>query len=386
MENLSPYDEKIRRILKTVSHEEPDRVPSLSMIGTWAVAYSGSSIYEIEENPETEIDIFCRPFEKLYTDAAYTCGIGFDPMGSKLIGSEGRFISSDGQTIQHKEVRPMNEEDYPAFIADPVSHMQNVILPRKAAHLSAGFAESYKAVKEFVAYQVSKKQIGARLRERLKNEYAVPVAAGPTVKPPMDIIFDCLRGFKGISVDLRRNPQSLLDAINALEDFAQTVVGIAPDIVSLPEFPFYATMMHVPTFINPKQFEKFFWPTYQKMILNIFRLGGKIIMFLEGEWKNKFDFLNDLPKNFAVGIIEGDDIFDAKKNIGGNLTIAGGMPLDLIKFGDENECTDYAKKLLDECAPGGGYIFSSSRELISGNDINFENLTALHNYVRDYQS
>lgn len=386
MENLDLYNKKVGRILKTVNHEEPDKIPSLAMIGTWAVSYANSTINEIEKNPEKEIDIYCKPFERLYADAAYTCGIGFDPMSSKLIGGEGRFISPDGQTIQHKEVRPMTEDDYPAFIADPIKFMQDVILPRKAARLEAGYPESYNAIKEFITYQVNKKQINAKLKEKLKQEYAIPVAAGPTVKPPMDIIFDCLRGFQGVSTDLRRCPELFLDAVNALDNFANTVVGIAPDTLSLPDFPFYATMMHVPTFISPKQFEKFFWPTYERTILRIHSLGGKMIMFLEGKWQNKYEYLNNLPKNFVVGIIEGDDIFDAKKNIGGNLTVVGGMPIDMIKFGNKKDCIDYAKKLLDECAPGGGYMFSSSRELISKNDINFENLIALHDYVRGYQA
>lgn len=107
-------------------------------------------------------------------------------------------------------------------------------------------------------------------------------------------------------------------------------------------------------------------------------------MLLEGEWESKYDWLNSLPKNFAVGIVEGDDIFEAKKRIGDNITIAGGMPLQMLKLGKKEECIDYAKKLIDELAPGGGYIFTSSRELLSKGDVNHENLVETHNFVHEY--
>lgn len=378
------YQEKVERILTTIKHQEPDRVPILSMFETWCISYVNSSIKEIEENPEKEIEIYSKPHGDVYSDATFMCGLLTDAKSARIIGSKGHFISEDGQTVQHKEITPMLPEEYPELVKDPMGYMFNTMLPRKAKNLAKGYPENYNTIKELVNHWKVKSAVQAKLQNVLKDKYKLPVLTQNNAYPPMDIIFDYLRGFKGISIDLRRNPDDLLAGINALEEFSNQFMGIAPDAESVPEFPLYTTMMHIPTFINPKQFEKYFWPTYEKMFNRIHQLGGKLVMFLEGKWEPKYEFLNSMPKNFAVGILEEDDVFVAKKKIGDNITIAGGMPLNLLKYSTKEKCIDYAKRLVDECAPGGGYIFTSSRALLSKNDLNVENLIAVNNYVHEY--
>ncbi|MFZ7120029.1 MAG: uroporphyrinogen decarboxylase family protein [Eubacteriaceae bacterium] len=378
------YQEKVERILTTVSHQEPDKVPILSMFETWSVSYANSTIKEMEDNPEKEIEIYSKPHGDVYSDAAFVSGLAFDAKSARLIGCKGHFISEDGQTVQHTEISPMRAEEYSELVKDPMGYMFNTMVPRKAEKLSKGYPENYNAIKDLVNHWKFKSAAQGKLLEVLKNKYNMPVLSSNIAYPPMDIIFDYLRGFKGISMDLRRNPDDLLAGINALEEFANQIMGIAPDAESVPEFPFYATMMHVPTFINPKQFEKYFWPTYERMFNRIHQLGGKLVMFLEGNWESKYEFLNSMPKNFAIGILEEDNVFNAKKKIGDNITLAGGMPLNMLKYDNKEKCIDYAKRLVDECAPGGGYIFTSSRALLSKDDLNVENLIAVNNYVHEY--
>lgn len=378
------YEERINRIKTTVNHQEPDKVPILSMIGTYAVHYAGGTIKEMEDHPEKEIEYYCEPHKKLYSDAAYTAGCVFDAKSAACIGSASHFISEDGGTVQHKEITPMEANEYSELIADPEGYIFNVMLPRRAKKLAGTTEEKYAAIKALVDHWKVKGMVQGQLAEKLKTDYQLPIITGSFAYPPLDYIFDYLRGFKGISLDMRRNKEELVAACDALQGMADKFLGITEDTTSVPDFPFFATMMHIPTFISPKQFEKFFVPTYEKLIYRIHERGGKLIMFLEGEWEPKYDWLNSLPKNFAIGIVEGDDIFEAKKRVGDNITIAGGMPLQMLKLGKKEECIDYAKKLVDELAPGGGYIFTSSRELLSKGDVNPENLIETYHFVHEY--
>jgi hypothetical protein len=378
------YQERINRIKTTVNHEEPDKVPILSMIGTWAVHYSNGTIQEMADHPQKEIDYYCEPHKKLYSDATYTAGCVFDAKSAQCLGSESHFISSDGATVQHREITPMEASEYPELIADPEAYIFNKMLPRKAKKLAGSDAEKYAAIKALVDHWKVKGMIQGQLVEKLKNDFELPVITGGFAYPPLDYIFDYLRGFQGVSLDMRRNEDDLVKACEAMQGMADTFLGITEDMKEVPDFPFFATMMHIPTFISPKQFEKFFLPTYEKMVYRIHERGGKLIMFLEGKWKQKYDWLNSLPKNFAVGIIEGDDIFEAKKCVGDNITLAGGMPLEMLKLSTKEACIDYAKKLVDELAPGGGYIFTSSRELLSKGDVNPENLIETYRFVHEY--
>jgi uroporphyrinogen-III decarboxylase len=60
------------------------------------------------------------------------------------------------------------------------------------------------------------------------------------------------------------------------------------------------------------------------------------------------------------------------------------MPLDMLAFATKEECTQYAKKILDDCAPGGGYIFATDKPLLSLSDAKPENLKAVLDLVKEY--
>lgn len=377
------YEERLNRILTTTNHQEPDRVPVLAMFETWSIGYANGTIKEMEEDYEKEIEYYTRPYDDIYADAAYGTGLGADTKSAEILGSTAHFTSSDGQTVQHKETCLMEDDEYPELIADPDAYTYNKLVLRKNANLNKTPEENYETIKELVIHRKKKAEIQARLREKLKVEYGIPVIFGNTIRPPMDYIFDFYRGFKGTSMDMRRQKDNLEAAAEALLDTAIEGMGITPETTSVPEFPFYATMMHVPTFMSPKQFERFFWPTYEKLWRKLYDLGGKLIIFLEGSWENKYEFLNSFPKNFALGIIEDDNIFKAKKLIGDTMTIIGGMDLGLLKLGTKEECIDHAKKLLDVCAPGGGYMLGTPRALLSKGDVNVENLKAVHKFVHE---
>jgi len=377
------YEERVKRVVTTSNHQEPDRVPVMTSFETWSIGYADGSIKEMEENYEKEIEYYSRPYDDVYSDAAYGAGMIFDAKSAKILGSPAHFISSDGQTVQHMETCLMEDDEYPELIADPYGYTFNKLVPRKNANLNKTPEENYQALKDLITHWKNKGVVQAQLNEKLVTEYGIPVIYSGFIYPPMDYIFDYYRGFKGVSMDMRRQPDKLEAGIEALYDMANGLMGIAPGTESLPEFPFYATMMHVPTFLSPKQFERFFWPTYERMWRQVSDLGGKLIIFMEGSWKNKYDFLNSFPKNFALGIIEDDDIFEAKKLIGDTMTIIGGMDLGLLKLGTKEACIDQAQKLIDVCAPGGGYIFGTPRALLSKGDVNVENLIAVNQYVHE---
>ncbi|QSX08544.1 hypothetical protein J0B03_00165 [Alkalibacter rhizosphaerae] len=378
------YNERVEMFKTTVNHKEPIRVPILSTYETWVFSYANSYVKELDENPEKEIEIYSKPYDDIYTDGIYTSGLAFDAKTAKILGSPSHFISEDGQTVQHKEFTPMKVEEYPELIDDPMGYLFNKMLPRKHEKFNQSPDEIYDTLKEVLDHWKVKFDVFGKLGATCKERHGLPILAGSFAYPPLDIIFDYLRGFKGTSLDLRRNQEELLAATHALDEFANDFLGIHPDTKELPDFPYYATMFHIPTFISNKQFEKFMLPTYMGMVDKIHRLGGKMIMFLEGNWEDKYGWLNSLPKDFAIGLIEEDDIFKAKKQIGDNITLAGGMPLELMRLSNKERCIDEAKRIIDTCAPGGGYIFATSRALLSNGDVNVENLKAVNEFVHEY--
>ena len=71
----------------------------------------------------------------------------------------------------------------------------------------------------------------------------------------------------------------------------------------------------------------------------------------------------------------------AKKILGGTACISGGFSTSLLEFGTKQQVIDEVKRLIDGCAPGGGYIFSTACGIDYAKP---ENVEAMVDTVRTY--
>lgn len=383
------YRPAYNRIYAAMRHEEPDRVPVFCGMGSFAVGYTDSTLGEAESSAEKEVEIYLKPHEKLYCDAVHFAGIPYGPAGSAIIGSPSRFVSADGTTVQHHPCAPMKEDEYGQLINDTENFIWNVCVPRTAKNLALSYKEKKAVISRFMNYLDQKFTAWDLISKRLKEEYGRLVLhdAGSPI-PPLDLINDYLRDIPGMCTDLRRHPQEVLDACEKVNEYCLRRVGVLNGYQNkkVAEFPMYGTYLHFPPFISPKQFEKFFAPTYTEILNRINKMGGKVILFLEGKntWLANQNWLNSLPKNFACAVYEGDDIVELKKAVGDNITLIGGMRANDLKCLTVDQCKDIAKKAIDELAPGGGYIFGLDVELCSKSDINFDTYCEITEFVHEY--
>ena len=58
--------------------------------------------------------------------------------------------------------------------------------------------------------------------------------------------------------------------------------------------------------------------------------------------------------------------------------------MGVLKTGTEQECLDKAKEIVDILAPGGKYIFTLDKNLLTIRDINPENLKTVLRFVKEY--
>ena len=94
--------------------------------------------------------------------------------------------------------------------------------------------------------------------------------------------------------------------------------------------------------------------------------------------------MDELPKDSVVCVLEADNIIESKKTIGQHFPILGGLATADVKYSSKEECIDKTKHIIDECAPGGGYVFCLDKALISSCDVNTDNLKAVHEFVHEY--
>ena len=83
-------------------------------------------------------------------------------------------------------------------------------------------------------------------------------------------------------------------------------------------------------------------------------------MFCEGKYSTRFDFLQDVPKGKVVYMFEKIDIAEAKRKLEGIACICGNLPTTLLVSGTPEQVVTETKRMLDICAPGGGFIMDCS--------------------------
>ncbi len=136
--------------------------------------------------------------------------------------------------------------------------------------------------------------------------------------------------------------------------------------------------------LSKKQFEVFYWP-YLKEVFDFVQEYDKILhIFAESENSRLYEFFKEAPKDHVVIHLELDDMFKAKKEIGDTVCLCGGMPVDLLYHGTKQENIAYAKRLIDELAADGGFMFSQNKMVSYPNDCKAENLKAVSDFVREY--
>jgi uroporphyrinogen-III decarboxylase len=71
----------------------------------------------------------------------------------------------------------------------------------------------------------------------------------------------------------------------------------------------------------------------------------------------------------------------AKKKLGGIACISGGFPATMLDWGTPEQVREAVKRLLDTCAPGGGFVFATS---CGPGNCKRENVEAMFETVKEY--
>jgi len=135
------------------------------------------------------------------------------------------------------------------------------------------------------------------------------------------------------------------------------------------------------TFMSSKQFEKFYWPSLRKLILALVDEGIMASLFCEGRYNNRLEYIGDFPKGWVTWQFDQTDMANAKRILGKNCCVVGNVPSSLLAFGTVNDTKEYCRKLIETCAPGGGYVLTGGTAVTEAKP---ENLRVLMEASREY--
>ncbi|MBN2026326.1 MAG: hypothetical protein JW854_06175 [Actinobacteria bacterium] len=379
------FGEKEERIKTAVALGVPDRVPVITNGMTlYPAFYSGIPFADFIMDRRKCGEAFLR-FARENTD--------FDAIFPAHMNNHGRLVAlsqldilklpgvhiDEDVCFQFVEKERLKEEEYPQFIEERYDFFRRVIMPRMTPlyHPRRGWD---KRVLMRMAWELmSFGLFYNRMLNVVEYEYGVPVYTAAMTFEPYDLTVLLFRGLTGISGDLYRRPEMVEQVtdmlvpvcIMALENMA-LATGLRGGVI-LCERSFS---------LSPKQFARFSLPTLRKVVDAVIARGIVPLITLEGDCTHLFEFMLEFPPGKCVCNVDTGDIFKAKEVLAGHMCVAGNVPMNLMVAGDPDDIRAYCKRLIEEVAPGGGYILSGALGI--PDNARCENVRAMLDYVLEH--
>lgn len=402
------YKKRVTRLIKAISLEEPDRVPVILPAGTLPIYYAGMTLKEAMYDNKRLCEAYRKFFNEFKGDTYSSPSMVPSGKAMEIINSlsskwPGHGLPDSASMQQFVEGEYMKADEYDILLKDPSDFCFRYYLPRNIGALAPfanfsplphilGMANRFlmpavmpdvqRAFQAIIDYgkEVAKwrEPLAAFDREALAAGY--PVFWGGQSHAPFDILADTLRGTKGIFTDMYRQPDKLFEAMEMLTSM-NIEVGVQMANFSGRPAVFFALHKGDDTFMSNKQYEKFYWPTFRKVILGLVEEGCVPMLFAEGKYNNRLEIIKDLPEGKVMWHFDKTDMVRAKKILGDNACIAGNVPTSLLCTGTPKAVKEYCRKLIEACAPGGGFILTGGASIEKGNP---DNLRAMMEAAEEY--
>lgn len=311
-------------------------------------------------------------------------GTIYSPVTSQTIDSIAKVMSSTGY-MQHPNTVCMSPDEYDELIADPYAFIVDKCVPRLCKALDPEFNpgrfQLALMLEDRMKAAVARKEIP--MVQGFNAKYGYPVfPGGNRVRAGMDWLADMLRSFSGVCIDIRRNRQQVLDALDSVYPLLYKT-GLANDLNNIDRQVVTSFQLHMATYLREKDYLDFFQPTWLRQSVDYASHGMRTGAFLEHDWERLLDFVYDFPTG-SYFTFEFTNPQILKDKLGKKHILGGGFPLINLTTCNKAQIIDKTKEWLDIMAPGGQYTFGFDKSALVYSDVNLENLIAMCETVRDY--
>lgn len=385
-QELKKYRTKLIRDA-SMMQQKPNRIPHVSFFVTWKILDSGYKLSEAMHDYD-KMEKVCRMHQEKYGfDAIFELGGRNAVRIPEALGGTNYIINDDAGTVNYKDVAICNADELEEFGNDVNKFFWEKGMARKYP-IWADKTVTLEDVQKAYDEQMKFMQYYMHILKVMDEEYGMPGFTAPNgfCYCGLDFFFNTIRGIRGLSIDMRKNPDKLqyaIDALNALyfepglEQLKNAKDG--PDLNYC--FDYDITLL-CHTILNKKQFEKFLWPDFGRVLDALAEKHKTVRLFMEGESKRFWEYFKDYPKGMICMHPEQDDVFELHEALP-NCSIIGGMPVALLGNGKPEECVDRAKLCCDELGKDGGFILCQDKMVSFKNDATSENVKAVCDYMQN---
>lgn len=400
---------RTQRFEDVIQLKPTDRVPVIVTFDFFAAKYAGITC----EQAVYDYDKMMAAWTKTYTDFqpdAYDdpflhfVGHILEALDYQQLKLPGHGVDAN-YTYQFVEGEYMKADEYDAFLFDLSDYLVRTYWPRVFGALKS--FRTLPPLHELLSYLMGLDILGSlddsglskALESLLKAKVAAqkrsagavafaeemkrrgfPPQFGALTQAPFDTISDFFRGTRGAMLDMYRNPDKLLEAIDKMLPIMLRLGVTRAKDTGVPRV-FVPLHKCMDSFMSLEQYKTFYWPTLRKLMLGLIDEGLTPCVLVEGDCTSRLEIMGDIPKGKVVYHFERTDIFKAKEILGNHICIRGNVPNSLLCTGTPEEVKDYCKKLIDIVGKGGGYIMDAASGL---DEEKPENVKAMIDFTKEY--
>jgi uroporphyrinogen-III decarboxylase len=402
--------EREQRVTDAINLKKTDRVPVVCELGFFAAKYAGIPCSAAYYDYDSWLAAYRKTLQDFQPDMAFTRlfspGMALEYLDPKFMKWPGHGVGPNNG-LQAIEIESLQENEYDLFLNNCADFMIRRHLPRIHGGLkflsmlpelsNTSWLEPWAA--QNLALFVTEPEIEAAIKNlqdagreirkwqaragefhQLLRDYGLPQLYQGAVMPPFDVVSNMLRGMKGSMLDMFRRPDKLVEMCEQiLGDALEKPLALPNEYGNLRIF--MTNTRGTDEFMSMKQFDKFYWPSFKKLVLTLIERGATPCIFFEGNFTSRLEHLLEFPKGKILARFDKTDIFRAKEILNDHICIEGNVPSSLLQIGSVPEVQAYCKKLIDFVGKGGGYILGPRS---STDEAKPENLKAMIEFAKEY--
>lgn len=415
MTNNELFQKRLARVEDAVALREPDQMPLIPMVSglPFFISSDGTTMrdswYDFPRARQAYIK-YHEDFEPDIAACSFTSGRANEIAQTNMIDWPGRPGSKVPFTSTHQVIEReyMSPEEYPEMIGDFTGFMLRKYIPRAYPGLaglstvqfvpsivlstmplsglySPSALEVYDKLRQIAEEDGKAAAASAECGAKLAEMGFPPYITGAG-EVPFDILSDYYRGTVGMFEDQMERPELIAQACDMLADIqirSYAYFNFAPLPVKRVFFPLHKGM---DGFISDEQYRELYWKPFHKILKALVEMGVTPIIYTEGPYKTRLNVIKESLQTLPTGkcILHFEDAGDfaqLKKFYEGVVCLSGGMSSYLLEWGSKEQVIDAVKYLVDNCAPGGGYLFNTGQIIENAKR---ENIEAMYETAKNY--
>ncbi len=343
-------ESRLKRILRAVTLETPDRTPVVLEYSGFAAHITGTPMTEFLRSARSSLETMVGAYRIIGGGDAINYGsfwpyaLSYDFMAKvKVPGVD----LPDDEMWQVVETERLTRDDYPRI-------------------LDRGWPEFFR---DFLHTRIFDDVPEDRLPPQWGSQdvcgtwaaLGMPVLSGGDVTTPVELLCGA-RSLIPFFIDLMEIP----DTIEAVMDAMMPHLA-ADTINGARELGFSCVWVGgwrgAPCLMSPQVWNRFVWPQLRRLTIEVVEAGLIPILHLDSDWTRELARFRELPRGKCIMALDGEtDIFEAKRILGDHVCLMDDVSADTLFRGTPDEVYAYSRRLIRELGPEG-FILQSGCDI-----------------------